>query len=53
MGIYVIDNMKNGNVYVGSSNDIEKRWRKHRERLKRDNHINPHLQSSRNKYGQE
>jgi group I intron endonuclease len=32
-GIYVIEHSESGRRYVGSSNDIERRWRYHRSRL--------------------
>lgn len=51
-GIYEIRNKLNGKVYVGSSIDIEKRWRKHHSTLRRRQHGNPHLQAAWNKYGE-
>jgi group I intron endonuclease len=50
-GIYKIINKVNGKYYVGSSNDIRCRWSGHKKQLKRNNHNNPHLQFSWNKYG--
>lgn len=49
-GIYAIQNMKNGNAYVGSSSDIKKRWSDHRRELIKGKHINKHLQSAWNKH---
>jgi group I intron endonuclease len=50
-GIYIILNIKSRKVYIGQAQDLRYRWRKHKERLKRGNHPNPHLQSAWNKYG--
>ena len=50
-GIYMIRNKKNNKVYIGSSNDIARRWRHHRSCLKRGTHVNAHLQRSYNKHG--
>ena len=36
---------------MGSSNDIQLRWRKHKSDLNNQNHVNEHLQHSWNKYG--
>lgn len=38
-------------VYVGSSQNIERRMREHVSRLKNGKHCNPHLQAAWNKYG--
>lgn len=51
LGIYKIVNKVNGKYYVGSSNDIQLRWRKHKSDLNNQNHVNEHLQHSWNKYG--
>lgn len=48
-GIYRITNPTNGKIYIGSSYDIENRWRKHVEKLNKGNHPNIHLQRSWNK----
>lgn len=52
-GIYRIRNLVNGKVYVGSTNNINKRWIEHKSFLKNNKHPNPHLQASWNKYGEE
>lgn len=52
-GIYKITNLQTGKVYVGLSNNINRRWIKHRSELKNNCHINSHLQKSYNKYGKE
>lgn len=51
-GIYMIRNTVNGKTYIGSSLCTNNRWRQHRQSLDKNNHKNPHLQSSWNKYGQ-
>ena len=51
LGIYKIVNKVNGKYYVGSSNDIQLRWRKYKSDLNNQNHVNEHLQHSWNKYG--
>lgn len=50
-GIYRIINIKNNKIYIGSSKNIKYRITVHKRRLKLNNHINKHLQSSWNKYG--
>jgi len=52
-GIYKIINKQTGKFYIGSSNDIEQRWRAHRYRLRKGIHSNQHLLSAWNKYGEE
>lgn len=43
-GIYIIKNTKNGKVYVGSSKNIEKRWKEHERSLKSGKHHSKKLQ---------
>lgn len=52
-GIYAIVNLSNGKRYVGSSADIQKRWRVHRRDLKNSNHHSVKLQRAFEKYGAE
>lgn len=52
-GIYAIVNKVNGKRYIGSSKDIEVRWKKHINQLNRGIHGNSHLQSSWDKYGKD
>jgi group I intron endonuclease len=52
-GIYTITNSLNGKVYVGSSANVEHRWRQHRCDLRLGRHKNPALQSAWRKYGSE
>ena len=53
IGIYKIQNLLNGKVYIGQSVDIEKRWSVHKTELKNNYHYNTHLQNAWNKYGEE
>lgn len=53
MGIYKIINKVNGKFYIGSTNNLVKRWIQHKSKLNVRKHINPHLQSSWNKYGKD
>ncbi len=50
-GIYKITNKKNGKFYVGSSNNLDKRWKQHLYELLHKKHYNPYLQKTWNKYG--
>ena len=52
-GVYSIVCKTTGKGYIGSSIDIQYRWKKHLYLLRKGNHTNPHLQSSFNKYGEE
>ena len=52
-GVYVITNIENDKAYIGSTIDFEIRWYTHRGNLRRNDHGNPHLQSSWNKYGKD
>ena len=53
IGIYSIKNVKNNKVYIGSSNNIEKRIKDHFRNLKNNRHSNQYLQNAYNKYGNE
>jgi group I intron endonuclease len=53
IGIYKITNIVNGKVYIGSSKNVEDRINKHKSNLKYKIHINKHLLSAWNKYGEE
>lgn len=53
MGIYKIENKVNGKVYIGSSKNIENRWKQHRRMLDKKEHHSQHLQSSWDVYGSE
>jgi group I intron endonuclease len=52
-GIYIIKNIINNKIYIGSSKNIENRFRKHLSALKGGRHINKHLQAAFIKYGEE
>lgn len=51
-GIYCIESSTSGKRYVGSSLDIIRRFNEHKQRLNRDVHVNKHLQSAWNLYGE-
>lgn len=51
-GIYKIENNINNKVYVGSTNNFNRRWAKHKALLRHNKHPNSHLQTSWNKYGE-
>ena len=53
IGIYKITNLVNGKIYYGSSKDIEKRWRIHKNNLNNNKHHNIKLLNAWNKYGEE
>lgn len=48
-GIYKI--ICNGKIYIGSANNIDKRWKRHVNDLKKNKHVNIHLQRAFDKYG--
>lgn len=50
-GVYLIRNLINSKVYVGSAADLSRRWIVHKNDLKNGRHHNRHLQSAFNKYG--
>ena len=52
-GIYAIKNIVSGRVYVGSSNDIAYRFRKHRAQLNGGYHSSLRFQASWDKHGQD
>lgn len=51
-GVYVITNIVNGGVYVGSTVDLKRRLDEHKRGLRGGTHGNPHLQASWNKHGE-
>lgn len=51
-GIYQITCAANGLVYIGSSNNLYKRWCEHRRDLRLGQHANQHLQNAWSKYGE-
>ncbi len=52
-GVYKIVNLESGKYYVGSSNDLHKRWTQHLSCLRRGKHKNRHLQNAWNKYAED
>lgn len=50
-GIYKITNKTTNKIYIGSSKNIEERWKAHINLLNRNKHNNNHLQHAWNKYG--
>jgi len=52
-GIYKISNLISNKFYIGSSIDINRRWKEHKNDLKKNKHDNEYLQNSWNKYGEE
>ncbi len=52
-GIYKIVNKTNGKYYIGSSNNIHKRWEYHKQDLTKRKHHSPYLQRAWNKYGKD
>ena len=52
-GIYKITNKVNGKFYIGSSNNIKRRWRHHKSNLRSGTHTNSHLQNSYDKHGED
>jgi group I intron endonuclease len=51
-GVYKIENVLNGDAYIGQSIDIPHRIRYHSRNLKIGSHYNIHLQRAFNKYGE-
>lgn len=52
-GIYLIQCLPTGKVYVGKSRHVQNRWASHRRNLKAGDHRNRHLQAAWSKYGAE
>lgn len=50
-GVYIIKCIANGKIYVGSSNDIARRWSCHLSLLKSGKHTNKALQEDFDTYG--
>lgn len=51
-GVYKITNIINGKCYVGSSQNLKNRWRRHKRDLRVNSHHSSKLQRSFNKYGE-
>lgn len=52
-GIYMILNIINNKMYIGSSKNVKRRLQEHKRELRKGIHINKHLQNAWNKYGEE
>lgn len=52
-GIYAIVNIIDAKYYIGSSKDVEFRFKTHRARLNSKSHKNSYLQSAWDKYGED
>lgn len=52
-GVYKIINLKNNKFYIGSSNNLHKRFIHHKNSLLKNKHHNKYLQNAWNKYGEE
>lgn len=50
-GIYIIQNLSNGKVYIGQSRGLRHRLIQHKSELKRNVHYNSHLQRTFNESG--
>jgi group I intron endonuclease len=53
IGIYLITNIVNKKLYIGSSQDIKRRFYLHKYHLNKGNHTNQHLQNAWNEYGKD
>jgi len=53
MGIYKITDLNSNYFYIGSSVNINLRWKRHLSQLKNKNHCNYFLQNIFNSYGEE
>ena len=52
-GVYEIVNTLNQHRYIGSTVDFDKRWRMHKNQLKKGKHHSIYLQRAWNKYGED
>jgi group I intron endonuclease len=52
-GVYIILNLVNRHLYVGSTINLRKRIVLHRHKLRKNKHHSPHLQNAWNLYGEE
>lgn len=53
VGIYKIESINNNKPYIGSSNNIERRWNEHIRQLNKGEHHSIKLQRAWNKYGED
>ena len=49
--IYTITHLDSGKMYIGSSNDVDRRWKEHKKLLKAGKHHSRYLQHAWSKYG--
>lgn len=52
-GIYKIEHISTGKMYIGSAVNIRNRWNQHKSELRKNVHNNAKLQNAWNKYGEE
>jgi group I intron endonuclease len=52
-GVYIIRNIINNHVYIGSASNISSRWQHHKWTANHNRHRNPHFQRAWNKYGEQ
>lgn len=50
-GVYAIENIASGKLYVGSAKDFDSRWRVHQCLLRKGQHHSSHLQAAWKKFG--
>jgi group I intron endonuclease len=53
IGVYMIRNKINDMIYIGSSTDVDYRWKNHLKMFKYNRHSNKYLQEDWNEYGKE
>ena len=53
IGVYGIIHIPSRNAYIGSSVDIDRRFREHKRSLKKNSHYCSYLQRAWNKYGEQ
>ena len=51
-GIYIIENLITGKIYVGKSKNINSRLKQHKRALNKNYHVNAVLQNDWNEYGE-
>jgi hypothetical protein len=51
-GVYKIENIVNGRIYIGSSKDLKKRWWKHKSELRLNRHYSKEMQLDYNNFGE-
>lgn len=51
--VYKITNTETGQVYIGSTGDVDQRFKRHKSLLRHNRHENTHMQNSYNLYGKD